>query len=164
MVLLLLQISLPLLWLRSCNKDFYEDFENPNIVFEVNEHKDYNILKRYSLIRKDNLRSPSDRGHYNFLNVAPCLRHQSEKISLNSNTENRIFGTDNRFSAFNIVTYPRKKYKTFIICVGRCTKAPYVLVLELARLIGLLSSTAQAVLVSAAVSDSNFIATIRVTK
>ena len=67
--------------------------------------------------------------------------------------ESRIFEADNRFSAFHIVIYPRKKYIKSIICVGRCTKAPCVLVLELAKLIGLLLSTAQAVLTLAAVAD-----------
>ena len=89
MILLLLRISLSLLWLRSCNKDFYKDFENSNVDFEVNEHKDYNIPKQYSLIRKDNSRSPNGKEHCN-LNVAPRLCHQFEKISVNSNTENRI--------------------------------------------------------------------------
>ena len=31
-----------------------------------------------------------------------------ENISVDSNRKNRVFGTDSRFSAFNIVTYPRK--------------------------------------------------------
>ena len=145
MILLLLRISLSLLWLRSCNKDFYKDFENSNVDLEVNEHKDYNIPKQYSLIRKDNSRSPNGKEHCN-LNVAPRLCHQFEKISVNSNTENRL-------------KYHKKIQNACHLCWDTwCTKASCISVFELAKLIGLLSSKAQTVLTPAAVPDSNFVA------
>ena len=117
-VVLRLQIYLPLFWLRSCNKNFYKDFGNSAVTFEMTKHKDYSIPERYSLIRKDSLRTPNGKGHCNLLNIAPRLCHKSEKISLNSNMENRIFGTDNRFSVFNIVTYPEKNTKRISSVMG----------------------------------------------
>ena len=65
--ILSLQMSLSLIWFKSCYKDFHKDFENSIVNFEATQHKGCNIPGRYALIRKENSRSLNGKGHCNFL-------------------------------------------------------------------------------------------------
>ena len=129
----------------SCSTNFHKIINNPNCNFTSHKYKNNYLVGRHasngSLHRGDKYVSR----HSNLLVITSGFCNQLEKICFDTSAEDRIFGAKNQLSKPRNISHRRENTESKNKMSNLLTK-PETSILELTRVIGLLTSTIQAVL------------------
>ena len=138
----LILISVPMVWLGSCPTNFHKIIKNPNWNFASHKYKNDNLLGRHAS------NGPLHRGdkhvpqHSNLLVTISGFCNQLEKVCFDTSAGDRIFEAKNQLSQPRNISHRRENTES----KNKTEPEPETSILELTRVIGLLTSTVQAVL------------------
>ena len=144
MVREILRVSFPLICTRSSTKNFYKVTQNSSFVAS-SEHTNYNLLGRRVRDRPYNRRNVNGQSHSNLPSSTTRVCTEFKEISVDTYTENRVLRDYSRFINHDSVSTTEESLKSSEAVSGTSSENLSV-DLELKKLIGLLSSTIQAVL------------------
>ena len=131
-------------WTRPSTKGVYKVIKNSNLSHEKNKHQSDNIFGRYIDFESRNTRSSPESRHSHISPAEFGLYNKYKEINFAPMSENRISGNGDRFIKMTLSLTPekvQKVVKTWHNLLGSHSTT----LLELNRVIGLLSSTLQAV-------------------
>ena len=135
-----LQVSLSLFWIRACSKDIFKTIKGTNSSTEAAEHSSSDISRRHFSHGK-NRGNFNESRHIDFSASTSGFWHKSEKISSEIITTSVVlFGLkiDTRTMTLALT---EEKIKKAILKWQNLLSHPQTTVLELTKLIGLMSST-----------------------
>ena len=141
-----LRVSLPLFWIRACPQDIFKTTKGTNNSNEAAEHSSSDISRRYSSDGKNIRGNFNEQRHIDFSASTSEFCHKSaEKISSETITSNRVLGLKIPTHTKTLALTKEKMEKLILKCQNLLSH-PQTTVLELTKLIGLMSSTVKAVL------------------
>ena len=140
-----LQVSLLLLWARPGTKNFYKITQNSSFIVALPEHTNYDLLGRHVVDRPYNRRNVNGQRHSNLPSPTTTAYTEFKEISVDAYTENRVpRGIVD--SLIMTLSLPEKKVSKVQKQCQELLQKTQVSILELTKIIGLLSSTIQSVL------------------
>ena len=138
------RVHVPVLWSRRSTKGVYKIAKNNNLSPENNQHQGDDVFGEYVDFESRNTKSSQELRHSHIFPAEFGLYSKYKEIDFAPMPENRISRNRNRFNQNDLSLTPEKVQKVVKTC-QKCLRNNSKALLELIRVISLLSSTIQGV-------------------
>ena len=138
-----IRIPLLMFWPGSSPSDFYETSEGPNCLIKEDQCKNNNIFGRHASNGPNVKRNFASKGDIDFSVTKFTLCDKYKKVT--TSEENSAFEVSDKFSKHDVSLTPGKSFGYPNKCM-QLIASPKTTIMELTKLLGKLSFTAQAVL------------------